>query len=113
NRVLFGIVRQPGAGRQRRTVLQRYQGVLDNTHRLWEIRDNHGGLLMMAAVCRLAAASEENKRGSSRLRGGLMRNHTQATGEPQQELRWLAPSRHLARVGVESTPSGSRLAAVE
>jgi len=62
NRVLFGIVRQPGAGRQRRTVLQRYQGVLDNTHRLWEIRDNHGGLLMMAAVCRLAAASEENTR---------------------------------------------------
>src|SRR5262245_6812465 len=50
NRVLFGIVRQPDAGRQRRSVLQRYQGVLDNTHRLWEIRDNHSGLLMMAAV---------------------------------------------------------------
>src|SRR5271166_6281275 len=56
NRVLFSIVRQPDAGRQRRTVFQRYQRVLDDAHSLWKSRDNHGGPLVMAAVCRRAAA---------------------------------------------------------
>ena len=37
NRVLFGIVRQPDAGRQRRAVFQRYQGVLDDTHSALEM----------------------------------------------------------------------------
>ncbi len=32
-----------------------------NTHSVWKSRDNHGGPLMMAAVCRPAAASEEDK----------------------------------------------------
>jgi hypothetical protein len=36
--------------------------VLDNTHSLGKGRDNHGALLMTAAVCRSAAASEENNR---------------------------------------------------
>src|SRR5437660_1944195 len=44
NRVLFGIVRQPDACRQRRAVFQRYQGVLDNMHRSWKGRDNHRAL---------------------------------------------------------------------
>ena len=32
-----------------------------NTHSVWKSRDNYGGPLMMAAVCRPAAASEEDK----------------------------------------------------
>jgi hypothetical protein len=32
-----------------------------NTHSVWKSRDDHGGPLMMAAVCRPAAASEEDK----------------------------------------------------
>src|SRR6266702_2353603 len=42
NRVLFGIVRQPDAGRQRRAVLQRDQRVLDNAHGAWKRRHYHG-----------------------------------------------------------------------
>jgi hypothetical protein len=61
NWILLSILRQPDASRQRRTVFQRYQRVLDNTHSVWKIRDNHGGPLMMVAVCRPAAASEEDK----------------------------------------------------
>src|SRR5260370_26721462 len=41
NRVLFGMIRQPDAGRQRRTVFQRYQRVLDNPHGFAERRGNH------------------------------------------------------------------------
>ncbi len=62
NWVLFGIVGRPDGGRQHRTVFQRYQRVLDNTQSFWKSRDNHGGPLMMAAVCRPAAASEEDNR---------------------------------------------------
>jgi hypothetical protein len=43
NTVLFGILRQPDASRQRRTVFQRYQGVLDDPHSSGEGRDNHRG----------------------------------------------------------------------
>jgi hypothetical protein len=42
NRVLLGIVRQPDASRQRRTVLQRYQRVLNDAHAAGKSRDNHG-----------------------------------------------------------------------
>jgi hypothetical protein len=41
NRVLFSIVRQPDAGRQHRTVFQRYQSMLDDPHSSREGRDNH------------------------------------------------------------------------
>jgi hypothetical protein len=61
NRILFGILRQPDASRQHRAVFQWYQCVLDYAHSLWESRDYHGGPLMMAAVCRRAAALEKNR----------------------------------------------------
>jgi hypothetical protein len=41
NRLLLGIVRQPDAGRQRRTVFQQYQRVLDFTDGVRESRDDH------------------------------------------------------------------------
>ena len=41
NRVLFGIIGQPDAGRQHRAVLQRNQRVLDNAHSAWKSRHNH------------------------------------------------------------------------
>ena len=44
-----------------RTVFQRYQRVLDDPHSSGKGRDNHGGPLMMAAVCRPGAASENGK----------------------------------------------------
>ena len=47
NRILLSILRQPDAGRQRRTVFQRDQGVLDDPHSSGESRDNHGGPLLM------------------------------------------------------------------
>jgi hypothetical protein len=53
---------RPDAGRQHRAVFQRYQRVLDYAHSFWKSRGNHGGPLMMAAVCRCAAASEEDNR---------------------------------------------------
>src|SRR5262249_48840063 len=42
NRVLLGILRQPKARRQHRTVFQRYQHVLNDPHGSREGRDNHG-----------------------------------------------------------------------
>src|ERR1700722_16124861 len=42
-RVLFGILRQPDASRQRGTVSQRYQSMLDDAHSSGEGRDNHRG----------------------------------------------------------------------
>src|SRR5215472_9171264 len=41
DRVLFGVIGQPDAGRQRRAVLQRDQRMLDNAHRAWKRRHNH------------------------------------------------------------------------
>ena len=43
NRILLGIVGQPDAGRQHRTVLQRDQRVLDHPHRSGKSRDDHRG----------------------------------------------------------------------
>ncbi len=41
NRLLLGILGQPDAGRQHRTVFQRDQRVLDHPHRSGKSRDNH------------------------------------------------------------------------
>src|SRR4029077_13862846 len=62
NGILLGVLWQPDASRQHRTVFKRYQRVLDYPHSLWKARNNHGGLLTMATVLHRAPVSKEANR---------------------------------------------------
>ena len=62
DRILVRVFRQPDAGGELRAVFQGDQNVLDDAHRSRKRRNNHGRPLMMAAVCRPAATSEEDNR---------------------------------------------------